>query len=81
MRIENENFHAGDVLKHPIDVIAGGGDQHHFRILGLSMMIRRRFWMKAVEFCSRYGKFWREIFRSENDDESTLQFVPLEMEN
>lgn len=66
MRIENENFHAGDVLKHPIDVIARGRNQHHF----FRSKICEELFAVVVEF--QEVSVGRELTETDTDSESKI---------
>lgn len=54
--VEYENLHAGDVLKHPVDVVTHRRNQHHRFTGKFSATITSSDQIDLVDFCLLYNE-------------------------
>ena len=62
LRIEDEDFHAGNVIEHPVEVIADRAHQHHVVCMGVNRGSVRPLMMKELPNCLHVPKTFRPSF-------------------
>ena len=56
LRIKDEDFHAGNVIEHPVEVIAHCAHQHHVVCMGVNRGSVRPLMMKTLPNCLHVPK-------------------------